>query len=65
MGGLMIVRYQGESSPVGLIDGKDYGVLSIEKGWCRIVDETDEDYLYPPECFEVVEPNDGTVPVSE
>ena len=61
----MIVRYHGESSPVGLIDGKDYVVLSIEKDWYRIVDETDEDYLYPPEYFEVVEPNDGTVPVSE
>lgn len=25
----------------------------------------DEDCLCPPECFEVVEPNDGTVPVSD
>lgn len=31
VGGLMIVRYHGESSPVELIDGKDYEVLSIEK----------------------------------
>lgn len=61
----MKVRYHGESSPLGLIDGKVYAVLSIEKGWYRVVDETEEDYLYPPECFEVVEPNDGSTPVSD
>ncbi len=61
----MKVRYHGESSPLGLIDGKVYDVLSIEKGWYRVVDETEEDYLYPPECFEVVEPNDGSTPVSD
>ena len=60
----MVVKYHGESSPVGLIDGKNYEVISIENVWYRIVDETDEDYLYPPEDFEIVEPNDGTVPVS-
>ena len=61
----MIVKYHGESSPVSLIDGKEYEVISIEKDWYRIVDETDEDYLYPPECFEIIEPNDGSVPVSD
>ncbi len=61
----MIVRYHGESWPVELIDGKDYEVISIETDWYRIVDKTDEDYLYSPECFEVVGSNDGTVPVSE
>lgn len=61
----MQVRYHGESSPLGLIDGKTYKVLSIEKGWYRVVDETDEDYLYPPECFDIVEPNDGTTPVND
>ena len=29
--------------------------MCLEKGWYRIVDETDEDYLYPPEFFEVIE----------
>lgn len=38
-----------------VIPNKIYEVLSIEKGWYRIVDESDEDYLYPPEKFEVVE----------
>lgn len=61
----MKVKYHGESSPIGLIDGKIYDVVSIEKDWYRIVDETHDDYLYPPECFEIVEPNDGTTPVSD
>jgi hypothetical protein len=59
----MKVRYLGETSPLELTHGKVYEVLSIEKDWYRIVDDTDEDYLYPPEDFAVVEQNDGTVPV--
>ena len=35
--------------------GEIYEVLSIEKGWYRIVDDTGEDYLYPPEAFEIAE----------
>ena len=61
----MKVVYHGESSPVGLIDGKEYEVVSVEKDWYRIVDETDEDYLYPPEIFEVTESNDGTTPITD
>ena len=53
----MRVRYLGESSPLMLINGKSYDVISIEDGWYRIVDETDED-----EAFDVVEPNDGSTP---
>ena len=37
--------------------------MSVEDGWYRIVDETFDDYLYPPEAFEMVEGNDGSVPV--
>ena len=61
----MKVKYLGETSPLELIRDKTYEVLSIEGEWYRIVDETDEDHLYPPEDFEIVEPNDGTVPVSD
>lgn len=49
------VRYMGESDPLALLNGKEYGVVSVEKGWYRIIDETGEDYLYPPEAFEVCE----------
>ncbi len=38
-----------------VIPNKIYEVLSIEKGWYRIIDESEEDYLYPPEKFEIVE----------
>lgn len=34
---------------------KVYDVISVEKGWYRIMTELDEDYLFPPECFEIVE----------
>lgn len=49
------VRYIGEYYKVSLLKGKVYDVLSIEDGWYRIVDETGEDYLFPPGYFEIVE----------
>lgn len=51
----MKVKYLGESDPLCLINGKVYDVLSIEYGYYRIVDETDDDYLYDTDLFEVVE----------
>lgn len=50
---LLRVRYIGETD-ISLISGKVYNVISIEKSWYRIVDETEEDYLFSPEEFEVV-----------
>ena len=58
----MRVRYIGKSDPLELLNGKVYDVVSVEGDWYRIVDETGEDYLYPPQVFEIVEPNDGSVP---
>lgn len=29
--------------------------MSLECGWYRIFDESQEDYLYPPQAFEIVE----------
>lgn len=51
----MKVRFIGETDPIYMINGKIYEVLSIEKGWYRIIDEEGEDYLYPPELFQVVD----------
>lgn len=51
----MKVKFIGESDPVYMINGKVYDVISIEKGWYRIIDEEGEDYLYPPELFEIVD----------
>lgn len=52
----MKVRYIGEPM-VSLTPGKVYDVLSIECGWIRIVDNTVEDYLFPPDSFEFIETN--------
>ena len=48
------VRFLGEGSPMTLTHGKVYEVIAIEEDWYRIIDDTDEDYLYPPENFETV-----------
>ena len=40
-----------------VIPNKIYEVLSVERGFYRIIDESGEDYLYPPEKFEIVEEN--------
>lgn len=50
----MKVKYIGETSQLVLTNGKIYDVISVEKGWYRIVDDSGDDYLYPPEAFEVV-----------
>ena len=51
----MKVKYVGPSDPIMLLHDKIYNVLSVERKWYRIVDETKEDYLYPPELFEIIE----------
>lgn len=45
----------GDYYKVSLDKNKIYNVLTIEKDWYRIIDETGEDYLYPSEEFEIVE----------
>lgn len=51
----MKVKYTGKVDTVALEREKEYEVLSVEKGWYRIMTELDEDYLFPPNCFEIVE----------
>ena len=52
----MKVMYIGEiSDPMELINGKIYECLGKESDCYRVIDETDEDYLYPVEEFEIVE----------
>lgn len=50
----MKVKYMGEDS-VSLTNNKIYDVVAIEEDWYRIVDNTEEDYLFNPDEFEVVE----------
>lgn len=56
----MKVKYIGRDTPA-IEKGKAYEVLSIEKGWYRIMTELDETYLFPPKVFEVVEGSEADV----
>ena len=49
------VKYIDESDPLYFINGKVYQALGIEEDMYRVIDETGDDYLYDPECFEIVE----------
>lgn len=51
---MMLVRYIGKKDTVALDRDKIYTVLSVERGWYRIMTELDEDYLFPPEAFEII-----------
>ena len=51
----MRVKYIADHETLALEKGKVYEVMSIEKGWYRIMTELDEDYLFPPRAFEIVE----------
>lgn len=48
----MKVKYT-QKSNISLTQDKIYDVLSVEKGWYRITDETEDDYLFPPENFKL------------
>ena len=47
-------RYIGEDM-VAIKKGKIYDIISVEHGWYRIMTEINEDYLFPPEAFEIIE----------
>lgn len=51
----MKVKFIGNVDTVALEKNKEYEVISIEKGWYRIMTEIGEDYLFPPEAFEEIE----------
>ena len=50
----MKVKYIGRTD-VSLTNNKIYEVQSIESGMYRIIDDTDDDYLFYSSNFEVVE----------
>lgn len=52
---LLKIKYIGETDFLVLNHNIIYDVISIEKEWYRIIDDSGEDYLYPPELFEIVE----------
>ena len=51
----MKVKYIGETVSFMVTQNKIYDVISVERDWYRIKDDTGEDYLYPPSKFEIIE----------
>ncbi len=51
----MKVRYTAHLNDIDLTEGAVYKVILDEKNWYRIVDDFDDDYLYPRDLFEIVE----------
>lgn len=51
----MKVKWKGKTDFLVLTHDKVYEVMSVEKGWYRVIDDSGDDYLYPPEQFEIVE----------
>ena len=49
----MKIKYIGKTASLELTHGKVYDVISTERGWYRINDDSGEDYLYPPDLFMV------------
>lgn len=54
---LLKIKYIGETDFLVLTHNKIYDVISIEKDWYKIIDDSGEDYLYPLELFEIVNHN--------
>lgn len=58
----MTVRYIGTKYlGTAFEKNKLYEVISIEKGWYRVLTDLDEDHLFPPECFEIVDGSSAKV----
>ena len=55
MNTMIKVKYIGEDDPLSLRKDKIYNARVLKKNWFGIVDETKEEYAFPPELFEVVE----------
>ena len=51
----MKAKWLGNTEPLCLTHGKVYEILSKEYGLYRVVDDSDEDYLYDAELFEITE----------
>lgn len=51
----MKVKFIADSDTIALKKDKVYEVVSIERGWYRIFCELHDDYLFPPEAFEIIE----------
>ena len=50
----MRVRYKGKTDFLVLTHNHIYDVISVERDWYRIKDDSGENYLYAREMFDVV-----------
>ena len=55
MNEMVTVKYIGEDDPIALRTGKIYSARILKKGWYGVIDESGEEYAYPPELFEIAE----------
>lgn len=55
----MKAKYLRESKGISLTKDKLYEVIDYESGFIRIIDNTDEDYLYDPDDFEIIKNNEN------
>ena len=51
----MKVKWKGKTEFLMLTHDQIFDVVAVEKNWYRIVDDSGDDYLYPPENFEIVQ----------
>lgn len=51
----MKVKYIGKKDTLAFKREKTYKVIGIEDDFIRVMTELDEDYLFEPECFKIVE----------
>lgn len=49
------VKYIGKDDELSLRNGKVYNARILKKGWYGIVDETGDEYAYPPELFKIID----------
>lgn len=64
----MKVRWKGRTEFLVLTHDRIYTVLGVERGWYRLIDDSGDYYLYPPEKFEIIEENaeaQGEFPYAE
>lgn len=52
---MMKVKYIKKSDGISLTKDKIYECLGYEQGFIRVIDDTDEDYLYDPDNFEIID----------
>ena len=57
----MKIKWLGKTDFLVLTNNKIYDVISIERGWYRIIDDSGEDYLYHPDMFEIVEDDNNMI----